>query len=93
MAFTVTCLRMTPDRDACQSWTAVSCFTLLGERNEVLSDPACAVREEKIVSNEGNHHFFALCIGYAPEGLPMACKEVNERHPAGSFVPVVKRVS
>ena len=73
--------------------TVLNCLTLLGERTEVLSDPACEVREEKIVSNEGNHHFFALCIGYAPEGLSMACKEVNERHPAGSFVPAVKRVS
>nr|WP_314806094.1 hypothetical protein [Actinomyces bouchesdurhonensis] len=45
------------------------------------------------MSDDGNHYFFALCIGYAPEGLSMACKKVNERHPAGSFVPVVKRVS
>ena len=73
--------------------TVLNCLWLLGERYEVLGDPACEVREEKIVSNEGNHHFFALCIGYAPEGLSMASKEVNEGHPAGSFVPVVKRVS
>ena len=66
---------------------------LLGKRYEVLGDPACEVREGKIVSDDGNHHFFALCIGYAPEGLSMASKEVNEGHPAGSFVPVVKRVS
>jgi len=40
-------------------------LTLLGERNEVLGDPACEVREGKFVSDDGNHYFFALCIGYA----------------------------
>lgn len=73
--------------------TVLNCLWLLGERYEVLGDPACEVREGKIVSDDGNNHFFALCIGYAPEGLSMASKEVNEGHPAGSFVPVVKRVS
>ncbi len=73
--------------------TVLNCLWLFGERYEVLGDPACEVREGKIVSDDGNHHFFALCIGYAPEGLSMASKEVNEGHPAGSFVPVVKRVS
>ena len=73
--------------------TVLNCLWLLGERYEVLGDPACEVREGKIVSDDGTHHFFALCIGYAPEGLSMASKEVNEGHPAGSFVPVVKRVS
>ena len=56
---------------------------LLGKRYEVLGDPACEVREGKIVSDDGNHHFFALCIGYAPEkGLPHAlrslCSEIKE---------------
>lgn len=73
--------------------TVLNCLWLLGKRYEVLGDPACEVREGKIVSDDGNHHFFALCIGYAPEGLSMASKEVNEGHSAGSFVPVVKRVS
>ena len=88
----VAVVRLAAGRLRVSALTVLNCLSLLGERYKVLGDPSCEVREGKFVSDDGNHYFFTLCIGYAPEGLSMASKEENERHPAGSFVPVVKRV-